>query len=118
MFVVEAVTSDVDHGCERDADCSTCGRDAWDAVGCQLAGENREGGNEGGIQPVNNLVVREAEYEFVNHTIDTCCTAEQLEFCVFRVAEDKMVPVESSQSFSSNTTSHLDFVRKKFDLTR
>jgi hypothetical protein len=58
-------------------------------------------------QPVDDFVMSETEYKFVNDTVNTHSSTNQLEFGIFWIAEDKMVLVECSECCSAHSSSHL-----------
>jgi hypothetical protein len=67
----------------------------------------REREGKGDIQPVNNFVVRETKYEFVDHAIYAHCPANKLELRVFGIIEDKVIMVEICYCYSADAACHL-----------
>lgn len=59
------------------------------------------------LQPVDLFVVSEAKYEFVHNSIDTNDSTNKFQVGICRIGKDKMVCIERSQSFASNSSSHL-----------
>jgi len=49
---------------------------------------------KGDKQPINNFVVRKAEYELVDHAVDANGPAHELELSVLGVVEDEVMTVE------------------------
>lgn len=49
----------------------------------------------------------EAENELIHNAIRPNGTADKLQFCIFRVVEDKMVEVEFAQVGASNSPGNL-----------
>jgi hypothetical protein len=58
-------------------------------------------------QPVNDLVVSEAEYEFVDHAVDAYCATDKFQSCVLGIVEYEMVLVKMCERCPSNSTCHL-----------
>lgn len=48
----------------------------------------------GHLQPVNLSVMRKFEYKLVNDAVDSDGSADELIFCICRVLEDEMLPIE------------------------
>jgi len=61
------------------------------------------------VQPVDDLVVREPEDEFVDHPVDAHRAADELHGCIGWVVEDKAFAVEGCQTFSSYTSLYVKY---------
>jgi len=94
MLVIKTVTTHIDDGGEGDADVFVGWRYAWDAVVLLEEGKGKGGRRGGDKQPINNFIMRKAEYKLINHAIYTNCSTHELKLRVLGVIEDKMITVE------------------------
>lgn len=60
----------------------------------------------GHLQPIDRLIVREAENELVDHSVDAHSSTDKLHGRILGVAEDEVVTVEVGETISSYATSH------------
>ncbi len=59
------------------------------------------------LQPVNHLVVGEAENKLVDHPVYSNCATHELQLRVRRVIENKVIAVKISECYSSDSSCHL-----------
>jgi hypothetical protein len=109
VFMVKTVAPDVDDRCKRDATVFTSWWNARNS-GWVLVFWTKDWQGSWkvvSLQPIDNFVMGEAKYEFVNNTVNTYGTANELHFGVFGIVEYKMVSVECCEGGSSYSTSNL-----------